>query len=115
MALRLRGRKSKYGNVTTWVDNIRFSSKREAERYKDLKFLLQTGRIRNLRLQQSYELKVGGVKICSYRADFDYEEWDGKIRDWLRVTEDAKGARTPLYLAKRNLMRAVYGIVIRET
>jgi hypothetical protein len=106
-------RPSKFRNVPTWVDGIRFASIREAERYQALKLLLAAGRIRDLRLQVTFELEVNGVKICSYRADFVYHEL--VRREWKHVAEDAKGARTPVYLLKRKLMLAVHGISVRET
>ena len=44
-----------------------------------------------------------------YFADFVYET-DGET-----VVEDVKGYRTSEYKRKRNLMKKIYGIIIRET
>jgi len=52
---------------------------------------------------------VAGQHICTYRADFAYDE------NGARVVEDAKGVRTPAYRLKAKLMKAVFNIEIRET
>lgn len=101
-------KKSKYRNEPTVVDNIRFASKREAQRYTILKLREKAGEIRGLELQPRYLLQVGGVNICTYVADFRY--WIG---DRLHV-EDAKGVRTREYVIKKRLMLAMYGIDISE-
>jgi hypothetical protein len=99
---------SKYRNVPTEIDGFRFASKREARRYAQLKLLLASGDIAELELQPRYPLRVGGMLICTYVADFRYLE-GGEI-----VTEDVKGVMTPAYRIKKKLMRAIYGIDVRE-
>lgn len=100
---------SKYRNKKTEVDGFIFDSKREATRYQDLKIMEREGLIRDLVLQKRYELEVNGIRIGAYVADFVYTE-DGQS-----IVEDCKGIRTDLYKWKRKLMRAIYGIEIRET
>lgn len=100
---------SKYRNIKTQIDGITFDSKKEASRYVDLKLLERAGQIRNLRLQVPYIFTHNDTKICTYRADFVYEEGRRSI------VEDVKGKRTRDYMIKRNLMRAFYGIEILET
>lgn len=100
--------KAKYKNIKTEVDGIRFDSKKEATRYGQLKIMQQCGLIHDLKLQVSYPLVVQGVKIATYRADFVYTEG---IKG---VTEDVKGMRTPVYNLKKKLMKALYGIEIKE-
>ncbi len=106
-------RVSKYKAKPTWVDGIRFPSMKQAARYKDLKFLESQGLIRSLRLEVPYTLKVDGFKICSYRADFVFEEYAHGV--WTVVVEDVKGILTPVYRLKRKLMKAILGIEIRES
>jgi hypothetical protein len=103
-------RQSKYGAIKTEVDGIVFHSKGEAGRYQELKLLLHAGEITDLHLQEKYELKVAGVLICNYIADFVYETPDGEV-----VVEDFKGVRTEAYRLKKKLMLAVHGIEIFET
>jgi hypothetical protein len=103
----MKGR-SKYGARKVTYDGIAFASLKEGARYLVLKALQQAGRITNLRLQVPYPCKVGDVLICKYIADFTYVE-DGK-----EITEDAKGVRTPIYRLKKKLIKALYGIDIKE-
>ena len=113
--------KSKYHNKPVTVDNIRFASHHEAQRYKELCLLQKAGKIENLRLQVPYELipaqygMVDGKKKCiersvKYIADFVY--YDTEAEQW--IVEDAKGVRTDTYKLKRKLMLSVYGIRIHE-
>ena len=48
--------RNKYGARKTRVDGIEFDSKREADRYRELKLLEKAGRIDGLRLQVKFEL-----------------------------------------------------------
>jgi hypothetical protein len=103
----------KYGNIKTQVDGIKFSSKREAARYGQLKLLESAGRIRNLKLQVKYVLELNGTLICRYISDFNYDEFEKGV--WTPVVEDCKGFRTPEYKLKAKMMLACHGIVVRET
>ena len=103
-----------------------FDSKKEVNRYIELKHLERIGAISNLELQKPFELipvqrepstltkrgkeKKGKVieRAVSYIADFVYMQ-NGKM-----VVEDTKGFRTTDYIIKRKLMLYVYGIQIRE-
>jgi len=103
---------SKYGNVKTVVDGIIFDSKKEATRYGVLKLMESGGLIRNLRLQVPYKIRVNRVHVCTYRADFVYEE---KFHNgWKEIVEDTKGVKTPVYNLKKKLMKAALGIEIQD-
>ena len=109
-------RKGKYNNTKVEIDGITFDSKKEANRYCELKLLEKSGEIKNLELQKKYILipaqRIDGKLIereCSYRADFVYETKDGI------VVEDTKGFRTAEYKIKRKLMLERYGIRILES
>ncbi len=106
----------KYNSKKCNFDGIVFDSKKEANRYLELKLLQKAGKIQNLRLQVPFELipaqKVNGKVVersCKYVCDFMYEE-NGKT-----VVEDTKGFKTNEYIIKRKLMLSVYGIKIKET
>lgn len=101
---------SKYRNIKTMAFGILFDSKKEAERYMVLRSLQDERKISDLKLQQAYPVIINGVKICDYRADFEYYTNDGS-----HVVEDVKGMKTPVYNLKKKLIRAVYGFVIKET
>ena len=125
----------KYGNKKVVVDGIEFDSKKEANRYCELKLLQRAGQITDLQLQREFELipaqyetferygKKGQrlqdgkrciEKSCVYKADFAYKK-DGRL-----VVEDAKGYRDPSsagyakFVIKRKLMLWVHGVRIVE-
>ena len=124
----------KYKNKPVTVDNIRFDSVREANRYKELCLLLKDGRIKNLRLQVPFELvpaqyesyerysDITGKRLkdgqrclekkVEYRADFVYQ--DAETGEW--IVEDVKSSatKTEKYVIKRKLMLFVHGIRIHE-
>lgn len=117
----------KYRNKITVVDGIKFRSKREARRYGELKLLERAGEIKDLELQPEFTFLLRGGKMLrtarlgkprKYIADFSYKEKDRKTKGgvvWREIVEDCKGMRTELYKWKRDLMRDLNGIVIRET
>jgi len=103
--------KNKFNAVKTTVDNITFHSKKEAKRYSELKILELAGEITNLVLQPRYPCKVKGHVICTYVADFRYDDHKRKAE----IVEDVKGMKTPDYKIKKKLVEPLYGITITET
>ena len=89
-----------------------FDSKGERDRYNDLALLQRAGKISDLQKQVRFDFIHNGIKICSYVADFTY------VENGQKVTEDWKSKITrknPTYIIKRKMMKAFYGIEIRET
>lgn len=84
-------------------------SKKEAKRCDELHLLERAGQIRELMMNPAWDLVVEGMSVGRYVADFSYME------KGVSVTEDCKGMRTPVYKLKKLLMKAIYGIDIRET
>ena len=133
--------KTKLNNQKVIIDGIEFDSKKEGNRYCELKLLQRAGKISNLELQKSFELipaqyetietgeyyKIGAKKgqpktkqVCIeqslvYIADFVYNDENGQA-----VVEDVKGYRNTSsatyakYVIKRKLMLYIYRIKIRE-
>jgi hypothetical protein len=105
----------KYHNEPVIVDGIRFDSKKEAARWKDLCLLQQAGLIRSLKRQVKFELlpKNGDERSLTYIADFTYQE-DGK-----NIVEDVKSdatKRDKVYIIKRKMLKWRYSdINFRET
>ncbi len=123
----------KYRNRKVKVDGILFDSKKEAQRYQELKLLESVGEICLLKCQDKFvllpeqreecnevykkgkhkgELKKGKLieRECVYIADFTYfDVASGEI-----VVEDVKGVKTREYVLKRKLMLFIHGIRIRE-
>lgn len=85
-----------------------FDSEAELRRWNELKLLRDAGAIQNLRNHVPFAIVVNGVKICDYEADFVYTE-NGQ-----QVVEDVKGHVTDVYKLKRKMMRAVFGVAVRE-
>lgn len=106
----LPAKRSKYRNVKTIVDGITFASKKEANRYLELKMLFAAGKIGLAGRQVKFSLDVNGVHICNYIADFRYLDHESnKV-----IVEDVKGKRTREYIIKKNLMLACHGIDVAE-
>lgn len=110
---------SKFGNKKYSIDGIKFDSKKEADRYCELRMLERAGQISDLKLQVPFILipaqyrEVNGKnkcveRACTYIADFVYTE-NGE-----RVVEDVKGFKTETYKIKRKLMLYKFGIRINE-
>lgn len=123
---------TKYNATKVTIDGHTFDSKKESNRYLELKLLERAGAITDLQMQvkfvlipSQYEpdtvkvLKSGKEKVvkgkliereCSYIADFVYQ-YNGKT-----VVEDAKSpiTRTKEYIIKRKLMLYFHGIRISE-
>lgn len=107
----LRAKRNKMGAVRT----NGFDSRVESKRADELTLMQKAGLIRRLMLQVSFSLDLDGQHICTYRADFVYEELDKSIGGWSEVVEDKKGHKTEVYKIKKKLMLALRGIEIRET
>lgn len=107
---------SKYFSKKVIVDNIKFDSKKEANRYSELKLLLKTGKIRDLELQKEYILQ-DSFKInnktrrkITYKADFTYiTTSDDKLH-----VEDVKGFKTDVYMLKKKMFEYKYKIELEE-
>lgn len=99
---------NKYRNKKVIVDNIKFDSILEANRYQELKLLQRTKQISNLRLQVPFLLqesfKKNGTthRKIEYIADFVYEE-NGQT-----VVEDTKGMKTEIFKIKQKLFEYKY-------
>lgn len=101
---------TKYHNSKVTVDGITFDSKKEAQRYTELKMLQKSGVISNLTLQPEFVLipafKKNGkaYRKTVYKADFSYFDHDiGKT-----VVEDVKGFKTDVYKLKKKLFEHIY-------
>lgn len=103
--------RNKYHARPTYVNGIRFASKKEADRYVQLLYLSDTYKIQSLTLQVNFPLikKSKYGREIKYVADFVYYK-DGKM-----IVEDVKGYKTPVYRLKKRLMAELYDVVIKET
>ncbi len=97
-------KRSKYGNMITTVDGIKFRSIKEAKRYQELKVAREAGELWFLRQVPFY--LPGNTK---YVLDFMVFWSDGAI-----VYEDVKGMRTPAYRKSKKQVEALYPVKITE-
>ena len=122
-------KQNKYRNQKVEADGEIFDSRKEYNRYCELKLLERAGEISNLRRQEKFILiptqrepdetgPRGGIKKgkvlereCAYFADFVYTDDEGHI-----VVEDTKSpvTRTEVYKIKKKLMLERHGIKIKE-
>ncbi len=123
---------NKYKNKKTLTfDGILHDSRKEANRWTELKLMLRAGEIEDLRRQVKYELIPAQYEVTErysrngkrlkddrklvekpvyYIADFVYiDKRTGK-----EVVEDTKGVKTKDYILKRKLMLYIKGIRIHE-
>lgn len=102
---------NKYKAQKHSIDGYLFDSKKEAQRYSELKLLEKAGQITALKVHPVYKLSIGQKHICNYESDFEY--YDSACGDG--VIEDCKGYKTPVYRLKKKLMRVIFGVEIKET
>lgn len=99
---------NKYRNKKVIVDGKEFDSKKEGNRYKELRLLERAGEISNLELQPRFLLqdkfKKNGktYRKIEYVADFKYIE-NGKT-----IVEDVKGIQTDVFKLKHKIFEKVY-------
>ena len=122
--------KSKYHSKKVTINGETFDSKKEANRWCELRLLERAGKIRGLQRQVKFELlpaqyrlvatQKGQKRQCveravSYIADFVYTEQLYQGGDFcVTVVEDTKGFRTADYILKRKMMLFFHDIRIRE-
>jgi len=101
---------NKFNAVSVDADGEHFDSISEYGRYKDLKLLERAREIRDLKVKPVFKFEISGILVCSYEADYSYME--GKTGQL--VVEDVKGVRTAVFIIKKKLMKALYGIEVKE-
>ena len=117
-------RPNKYGNTKLEFDEKTFASKKELQRYKTLKAMLEIGVISELRLQQTFVLTEQGKRSpdgkaiipVKYVADFVYVDNESGQT----IIEDVKGYRNPadsayrIFKIKQKIMLDRFGIWVKE-
>lgn len=103
---------TKYNAVKTTVDGIQFDSRREAQRYQELRLMERAGQIMYLMTQPKLVLIPAFVdgrgkrhRALTYFADFSYVETDRThTATGGYVIEDVKGMETPVFKLKHKLL-----------
>lgn len=111
-------KQSKYKSKITYVDNLRFASKHEANYYCVLKLLLKSGAVLKFQRQPIFRFKfkhrTGYVYKLKYYGDFRvwFKTNADKKRKWVIV--DCKGVKTDEYKIRKKLMKDILNIEIHE-
>jgi hypothetical protein len=108
--------RSKYNARRAECGDHWHASLKERERCFVLRQRAQLGEIRRLALQPRFVLAVNGQRVGVMTLDFAYDERQGSA--WVRIVEDVKGGRatkTEAYSLRKRLLRACWGIEIKET
>lgn len=100
---------NKYRNTIVEIDGIKFRSKKEGQRYVELKMLMKCGDVVDFKMQVPFEVSSANRKKIRYFLDFEVCWKNGTI-----TYEDVKGKRLPLYKLKKSLVKEKYGIDIVE-
>jgi dsDNA-binding SOS-regulon protein len=95
----------KFKAIPTELDGIKFASKKEAKRYRELEMLKKADALLFFLRQVPFHLS-GNVK---YVCDFLCFWKDGTV-----TIEDVKGIKTPIYVLKKKQVEATYPIKITE-
>jgi len=93
--------KSKYGNIRTEYNGIKYDSIFEAETAQELDWLLQAKEIKEWKRQIRVPLKVNGVFIATYIVDFLYIDKHDQ-----RIYLEAKGFPTEVFKMKWKIFMA---------
>ena len=99
---------NKYNARKTEIDGYTFDSKKECQRYKDLRLLEFAGEITDLTIHPKFVLQSGfmwhdkKIQPITYSADFMYQE-DGNT-----IVEDVKGIQTQLFRVKAKMFKKLY-------
>lgn len=100
---------SKYKSVKSVYNGIVFDSKKEMNRYCELRLLEKAKVIKNLELQVPFILipKSNTERAVTYKADFTYIDFAYSAAGTMTV-EDVKGFKTKEYILKRKLFKYLH-------
>ena len=87
------------------LDGIKFPSKKEAKRYKELKTLQELGEVLFFLRQVPFHLEAGVKYVCDFLVFWT----NGEV-----TIEDVKGVKTDMYILKKKMVEATYPISITE-
>ncbi len=97
--------KHKFNAIRTELDGYKFSSRKEAKYYSELKLRQASGEVIFFLMQTPFHLP-GGVKyVCDYTVFLS----NGEVE-----FVDIKGIRTLLYLTKKKIVESIYPVKIKE-
>lgn len=87
------------------LDGIKFPSKKEAKRYRELKTLQELGEVLFFLRQVPFHLEAGVKYVCDFLVFWT----NGEVS-----IEDVKGIKTDMYILKKKMVEATYPVTITE-
>lgn len=87
------------------LDGIKFPSKKEAKRYRELKTLQELGEVLFFLRQVPFHLEAGVKYVCDFLVFWT----SGEV-----TIEDVKGIKTDMYILKKKMVEATYPVTITE-
>ena len=97
--------KHKFRAIPTELDGIKFASRKEARRYKELRLLEKSGELLFFLRQVPFHLPANVKYVCVFLCFW---------QDDTVTIEDVKGIKTPLYVLKKKQVEAIYPVKIME-
>jgi hypothetical protein len=95
----------KFKAIQTVCDGIKFSSKKEAKRYNELKCLQSNKDVIFFLRQVPFYLPGNTKYVCDFQVFWS----DGNV-----TFEDVKGFKTPTYILKKKMVENLYPITLIE-
>ncbi|MBD3198010.1 MAG: DUF1064 domain-containing protein [Candidatus Lokiarchaeota archaeon] len=109
--------KNKFFAKKTYIGDIKFDSKKEANFYLELNMLRKAvepnARVEQITRQPQFDIQINGKHIAYYRADFKVIYADGNMKIF-DVKGYKKGCAYNLFRLKKKLVEAIYNIEIIE-
>lgn len=97
--------KHKFRAIPTELDGIKFASRKEARRYRELRLLEKSGELLFFLRQVPFHLPANVKYVCDFLCFW---------KDETVTVEDVKGIKTPLYILKKKQVEATYPVFITE-
>lgn len=97
--------KHKFRAIRTELDGIKFASRKEARRYRELRLLEKSGELLFFLRQVPFHLPANVKYVCDFLCFW---------KDETVTVEDVKGIKTPLYILKKKQVEATYPVSITE-
>ena len=96
-----------------FLDGILFDSKKERDRYAELKLLDRAGEISALGVHPRFLVDINGKRFCVYTPDFYY--WDKRTKEIVYEEVKSTGTRKDAaYRLRRKAAELFYDIKVTE-
>lgn len=106
-----RRSKSKYNNVITEFEGVKWASKYELACWKELRLIEKSGLIKNLKRQVTLKFEHNGHHLWTTRPDFyfEIETPEGKIEPFWADAKNSFTANSRTFKTSQKMMKAFLG------